>query len=111
MTGRKFLPLGMILLLALLVGICDRGSSYEEEGGSPLTTVASLLTVCLLFVWYRRDARERQYETSWGLNASMVLVTAFALPWYLIRSRKGVAVVKALGRPLPAPRILSPQKC
>lgn len=97
MTFRKFLPPAVILLFALLVGICDRGTAHGEDAGSALTTVCSLLTVGLLFLWYRQDARERQYKTSWGLNAGMVLVTAIALPWYLVRSRKGIGVAKALG--------------
>ncbi len=56
--------------------------------------------VFLIFLWYRIDADQRGFHRSLLLNIGIVMIAAFAVPYYLIRSRgwqEGpAAVLKAL---------------
>ncbi|HLQ11606.1 MAG TPA: hypothetical protein VK130_00005 [Steroidobacteraceae bacterium] len=98
MDYRKYAPVALMCAIAAGVGLSDRGVVSELEDAGNITAIAAGLIVALIFYWYRRDARDRGYRTTWGLHTAMVVVTAIALPWYLVRSRAGVAGrSKALG--------------
>lgn len=59
----------------------------------------------LLFMWFRRDAIERQYERSTFLNVAVIGLPLLAFSYYLMRSRGlsrgliavGVYLIAALG--------------
>ena len=83
------MPVALIGAVALAVGLADRGPVSQSEEAGVGSVLAALLVVALIFLWYRRDAQTKGYPTTWGLNAAMALLTVFALPWYLVRSRVG----------------------
>ena len=69
MRYRHYLPLLAILVLATFVGVFDASESYSGMSGNTRTTIASLLGVVLIFIWYRLDAQQRHYKPSWGLTS------------------------------------------
>jgi hypothetical protein len=98
MNYKKIAPPALAVAFALLAGLSDRGATSRMNDSGDVSVVVTLLIVALIFVWYRRDARDRGYRTTWGLSIGMVLMTVIALPWYLVRSRSEfMARLKALG--------------
>jgi hypothetical protein len=97
----KWLPIGALPICALLVGVADRPPETLIDGDSLLSTFIAVVCVLLVFLWYRLDTNERCYRRTWGLGIAMLLLTVFALPWYMIRSRPGawglVTLTKGIG--------------
>jgi hypothetical protein len=97
MNYKKIAPPALAGTLALLAGLSDRGTPSRMNDSGDISVLVTLLIVAIVFVWYRRDARDRGYGATWGLNIGMVLMTVIALPWYLVRSRRGfIPRLKAL---------------
>jgi hypothetical protein len=92
---------GALPLCALVLGAVDRHPERMVDMDSLFSTCIATVCVLLVFCWYRIDAKARGYGTSWGMSIAMILITVVALPWYLIRSRKGgrsaLALTAALG--------------
>src|SRR6266481_4572113 len=98
MDYRKYVPVALMSAIAVGVGLSDRGVISSVDDAGNVTTMAAVLIVALIFHWYRRDARDRGYRTTWRLHTAMLVMTAIALPWYLVRSRVSVGGrSKALG--------------
>jgi len=72
MTYGKTLPVVLAAVVGLGVGLSDRGADSKLGDSGTVTVLAAALIVALLFYWYRRDARERGYRATWGLNTAMV---------------------------------------
>lgn len=95
MTQRRILA--AILLVMVFDGFLDatytwRGGSQPLAWSAPLTLVFSFLT----FLWYRRDSDQYGYRRSRGLNVAIILLTPFAVPYYLLRSRPAGHKLRAL---------------
>jgi len=74
---------------------------YQSFGANPprsLEFALTALTIVLLYVWYYLDAEERQYNRTALLGGAVILLSALAIPYYLVRSRPPGARVKALGK-------------
>lgn len=93
---RQWLLLGALPVCSILLGAVETAPARLLDTDSLFSTCMAALFVLLVFCWYRVDAAGRAYRTSWGLNIAMLLVTAFALPWYLVRSRDGFRIAVAL---------------
>jgi O-antigen/teichoic acid export membrane protein len=96
---QKLIPMALILLLMVLEGALD--ATYEAGGldtpiGWSLALALSFSFLC--FLWYRRDSDERHYARSRWLNTGMVVLSVFAMPYYLWRSRPPGQKVRALLR-------------
>jgi hypothetical protein len=93
---RRWLLAGSLPACVFLLGLLETDPDRLRDTDSLFSTCMAVLLVLLVFWWYRTDASDRGYRTSWGLNTAMVLLTAFALPWYLVRSRSGLQIPLAL---------------
>jgi hypothetical protein len=98
MTAKR-IPLALILLLMVLEGALD--ATYEASGMEPpigwsLALALSFSFLC--FAWYRRDSDERHYRRTRWLNTAMVVLSVFAMPYYLWRSRPAREKLRALLR-------------
>lgn len=93
---RQWLLLGALPVCSILLGAAETAPARLLDTDSLFSTCMGALFVLLVFRWYRVDAAARAYRTSWGLNIAMLLVTVFALPWYLVRSREGFRIAVAL---------------
>lgn len=89
MNYRTTVPLTLAGVTALAAGLADRGGAPTADAGVG-SVAAALFIVVLILHWYRHDAQSRGYRTTLTLNAAMALLTAVALPWYLVRSRAGI---------------------
>ena len=83
----KKVVLGLLVLLALVMGALDASQLRGGQQEAMLLSIHAMLSVVLVFLWFRQDAWERLYRTSWALKAGMVLLPVLALPWYFFRSR------------------------
>src|SRR5262245_52833099 len=72
--------------LALVFGAADQYFQPGEALG-PIGAVDAILSVLLVFLWYRIDAEQRGYRRSSALNFAIVAFTLFGLPYYFFRSR------------------------
>jgi peptidoglycan/LPS O-acetylase OafA/YrhL len=95
----KRIPLALILLLMVLEGALD--ATYDADDMEPpigwsLALALSFSFLC--FAWYRRDSDERRYLRSRWLNTGMVVLSVFAMPYYLWRSRPDGEKLRALLR-------------
>jgi hypothetical protein len=92
------------ILIALLLLMVLNGALDATYGGDPDAGPGAwglLLGLCisfLTFAWYRYDSDERQYARSRWLNIGILVLTMFALPYYLVRSRPRGQKLRALAR-------------
>jgi len=90
------LPAGALPLSTFILGVAETRPDRLLDMDSLFSTFMAVVGLLLVFWWYRADAGERGYRTSWGLDAAMLLFTPVAVPWYLARSRDGLQVPVAL---------------
>ena len=67
MIDRKYVPVALLLVSCLVAGLID-GRTGPGPGPNALATLGLVIPVLLVFVWYRLDAADQNYDTSWGLN-------------------------------------------
>lgn len=100
MTRKKSTPLILLALLSFLAGALEYGPAHGPQFAGAISTGYAVAALLLVFIWFRRDARERVYHRSVLLNLAMLGLTVFALPYYLFTSRGARGGWPALGRSL-----------
>jgi hypothetical protein len=93
---KKYVPLALLLASCLVAGLVDGRTGPGPEPNA-LATLGLVIPVLLVFCWYRLDAADQNYDTSWGLSLSMAAITVIAVPWYLFRSRGAARGALAVG--------------
>jgi hypothetical protein len=96
MNKTTFLPLASLLTLSVLAGWLDYGPAGSSQYAAALGTLYLLAALALVFIWFRADARLRQYHPSRSLQGAIVALTVLALPYYLLKSRGAGAGVIAI---------------
>jgi O-antigen/teichoic acid export membrane protein len=97
MTPKRILI--ALFFLMMVDGAIDATYSAGAEEAPIGWSLALALTFSFLcFVWYRHDSDERHYARSRWLNIGMVVLTVFAMPYYLARSRPRGQKLRALAR-------------
>src|SRR5882757_4126506 len=86
MSSAKKYVIGTLILIGFISGVAHQLFTPREVL-SQQDLVFGLVSVALIFVWYRMDAQERGFRRSAVLNAMVVAITVDALPYYLFRSR------------------------
>lgn len=97
MTTNKSVPLALLPALSLLVGWLDYGPAHDSPHAGALATVYALVSLALVFAWFRLDARARNYTPSKTMNAGVIALAMLAIPCYLFKSRGARRGFKALG--------------
>jgi Flp pilus assembly protein TadB len=88
-----------LLALAAAIGTSSAIADARETVEPPLWTLAYNLGFgALTFAWVHFDGRRRGYRPSLLLKLGVVLLAIVALPWYLLRSRRGGERWLALAR-------------
>ena len=62
-----------------------------------INLLSALVTLGLIFAWYRLDARDLGYRRTALLNAMVIAVALIAVPYYLFRSRGFARGLRATG--------------
>jgi hypothetical protein len=94
---KPMLPLMLIPVTALAAGVFD----YRQlPGGSVASLAFALAVLLLIFCWFHLDTTERHYRRSTMQLGAMLMLPAFALPWYLFRSRGALRGAVAIGKAL-----------
>lgn len=86
----------------VLMGFCALSFiSGATAGQKQLEPVWICLMAFLIYLWYRVDSDQRGYARSTPLTATVILIAAVGIPWYLLSSRPGqegrFAVAQAAG--------------
>lgn len=94
MNSRNIAFLSVFAAIAFFGGVVQqfalRTPSLLLQSGIPV----GLIALAMIFAWYRRDANERGYRRSLGLNVMMMATAIVTLPYYLFRTRgfsRGIA--------------------
>lgn len=95
MNKRNAAFLSVLAIIAFFAGVIQQFAVHANalllQSGLPY----GLIMLAMTFGWYKRDANERGYRRSMGLNIMVVTFAIIALPYYLCRSRgfaRGIAV-------------------
>lgn len=76
--------------LALTIGASSAAVDARQVEEPPVWTLLYNLGFgALTFAWVHFDSLRRDYRPSLLLRVGVVLLAAVALPWYLVRSRRG----------------------
>ena len=98
---RKLLDARGVVLISLAVIAFVSGVTRQVlEPGQPFAQADisfALLSVALIFAWYRMDAVQRGYRRSPFLDVMVVAITILALPYYFFRTRGLVGGFRASG--------------
>jgi hypothetical protein len=98
---KRWWLMGAVPAGTFILGLAETRPDRLIDMDSLFSTFMAFVCLLLVFCWYRSDARDFGYRTSWGMNTAMLVVTAIAVPWYLVRSRSGmqipIALLSALG--------------
>ena len=97
---RVFDARGIVLISLAVVGVASRVVRQVLAPGQPFAQgdiAFALLSVALVFAWYRMDAWKRGYRRSPVLDVMVVAVTILALPYYFFRTRGLVGGLRASG--------------
>ena len=91
----------LIVLMALYGSVMGYYSARELEVPRAVELVTTLAFAALTYIWYYLDASERAYRRTMSMGAAIILVSLFAVPYYLVRSRppgqRRKAVLRFLG--------------
>jgi len=88
--------LALLPATALVFGCLDYGPNGAPSAGSDLVVIHALFALAIVFLWFLRDAKAREFKASIVLKLLMPTVTFAALPYYLFRSRGFAGGLKAL---------------
>lgn len=92
--SRLLLGFPLVSLVAGVLQSTSRGSGSAAAAG---LAVQAYGAVALILLWVWLDSGKRHYRRSWLLGVCLLLFTAFALPYYLFRSRGARGGFAALG--------------
>jgi hypothetical protein len=84
----KWTSRGVVALMGL--GFIDGFVAYRLYPGEvfPVSSVIfGLISVFLIFLWFRLDAASRNYPRGPLLSVAVIAIAAIAIPYYLFRSR------------------------
>lgn len=86
----------------VLMGFCAVSFiSGATVGQKQLEPVWICLMAFLIYLWYRVDSDQRSFPRTTPLTATVILIAAVGIPWYLLSSRPGPegrnAVLQAVG--------------
>ncbi len=88
-----------LLALAAAIGVSSAlADARRAEEPALLTLAYNIGFGALTFAWVHFDSLRRGYRPSLLLKVGVVLLAVAALPWYLVRSRRGAAIGVALAR-------------
>lgn len=87
--------LGVMFAQGILAGFfAGRGASPP-----PLPTFLFMMALTpMAYVWYYLDAQEHHFKRSVHMGVGVILLTLFAIPYYLFRSREAGARMRAIAR-------------
>jgi uncharacterized membrane protein (DUF4010 family) len=85
---------GMTALYGALAGYF---ASFDASPPRVIEFILTLVSVVLVYLWYYFDAEERKYQRTALLGGAVILLSIFAVPYYLVRSRPRGARFKAVG--------------
>jgi hypothetical protein len=86
MQNKKLVILAVLMVSAFVSGfVCQLVA--PDAVVAPIDIVSMLVSVFLLFFWFRLDSDERGYRRSPLLNAGVVGLGIVVLPYYFFRSR------------------------
>jgi len=90
----------LLVALAVLSFLSGAVRQYSVPGGdlvTPSDVGFALVSILLIFLWYRFDTDIRNYPRSLWLNVGVIAVAVIALPYYFFRSRGTKGGFRALG--------------
>ncbi|MCU0951138.1 MAG: hypothetical protein MUC68_08735 [Burkholderiaceae bacterium] len=88
-----------LLALAAAIGVSAAVADARRTDEPALLTLAYNIGFgALTFAWVHFDSLRQGYRPSLLLKVGVVLLAVVALPWYLLRSRRGSAIGIALAR-------------
>lgn len=99
-TDQVFDARCVVLISLAVIGFGNGVVRQVLAPGQPFAQVDiafALLSVALVFAWYRMDAWQRGYRRSPVLDVMVVAVTILALPYYFFRTRGLVGGLRASG--------------
>jgi len=88
-----------VWLLMAAAGLLEQGAAVADDAESVagLHLLVGLAVSYLCFLWYCADSDARRYARSRWLSVAVIAFTPGAIPYYLVRSRKGGERGHALG--------------
>jgi hypothetical protein len=86
LTSPKNIVLLAITFASFVFGVIEQ-YCYPGVLFPPTMMASTLMSVVLIFAWYRFDAEEMAYKRSRWLNIGVVALGFLALPYYFFRSR------------------------
>ena len=99
-TKHVFDARGIVLISLALIGFAGGVARQLMTPGQSFAQADlpfALLTVGLVFAWYRMDSRRCGYRRSPVLDVMVVAVAILALPYYLFRTRGLLGGLRATG--------------
>ena len=100
MMRKLFDARGIVLTSLAVIGFVGGVTRQLLAPGQPFAQADipfALLSVALIFAWYRMDAAQREYRRSPFLDVMVVAVTILALPYYFFRTRGLAGGLRASG--------------
>ncbi|HEU5011012.1 MAG TPA: hypothetical protein VFT66_00620 [Roseiflexaceae bacterium] len=88
----------VLFWLAMVVfAYFDQEYVPDTHSGGGYYTLTTLTITLIIFLWFRYDAKARNFVYSWKLRMAILLFGLFAVPFYLVKSRgwRGFAVAAA----------------
>jgi TRAP-type uncharacterized transport system fused permease subunit len=89
-ANRVFDPRGIVVISLAVIGFAGgvaRQLVPQEHSFPQADLLFALLTVGLVFSWYRMDSRRYRYRRSPILDVMVVAIAILALPYYFFRTR------------------------
>ncbi len=88
----------VFLPLSFVAGFLEPGLMKGPILSGVLSIAYVIATIYFLLRWVQRDSAQRNANVSWGFRIMLVVLTAFALPYYFFKSRGAWGGAKLLGQ-------------